>query len=150
MGDNCAGGFGRERERERERDRERDQDRQREQEREMEHEFERDDLNREEKDFEEEKENESQLSSGAHSCQENIPIPNSVAEAVGNIVKLCKTHDGSRFVQDRLEDGSPADVATFFAEMKGQIAMLMMDSFGHFAAGLCELCCWCLLILLHG
>jgi len=57
-----------------------------------------------------------------------------VAEAAGHIVQLCKTHDGSRFVQDKLEAGDPNDFLIFFNEMKTSIASLMIDSFGHFAA----------------
>ena len=41
----------------------------------------------------------------------------------------------SRFIQDKLEAGDPDDFLVFFNEMKNNIASLMMDSFGHFAAG---------------
>ena len=63
-----------------------------------------------------------------------VPIPSSVAEARGQIERLCRSHDGSRFIQERLEARVEEEVEIMFTEMLPHIGNLMMDSFGHFAA----------------
>jgi len=64
----------------------------------------------------------------------NQPVLNLTLDQVrGNIIRLAKSHSGSRFVQSKLEVRDPAFFALFYEEMKDHVAELMIDNFGHFA-----------------
>lgn len=49
------------------------------------------------------------------------------------MVRLAKSHAGSRFVQQKLDSGDAVFYDIFFAEMKNHVGELMVDNFGHFA-----------------
>jgi len=48
---------------------------------------------------------------------------------------VCVFVHRSRFVQDKIDAGHPDDIALCYQELRPHIALLMMDSFGHFAVG---------------
>lgn len=62
------------------------------------------------------------------------PLPMlSKKDVVGNVVMLAKSHNGSRFVQQKLDARDPEYFDIFFNEMKEAVPDLMVDNFGHFA-----------------
>jgi hypothetical protein len=63
------------------------------------------------------------------------PINLTMEQVVGNVVRLAKSHAGSRFVQQKLDARDVTFFNVFFAEMKDHLAELMVDNFGHFAVG---------------
>lgn len=54
-------------------------------------------------------------------------------QVVGNVVRLAKSHSGSRFVQQKLDSGDPVFYSIFFNEMKDHVGEMMVDNFAHFA-----------------
>ncbi|MES1915568.1 MAG: hypothetical protein MHM6MM_007494, partial [Cercozoa sp. M6MM] len=54
-----------------------------------------------------------------------------LAHVVGRVATLARSQTGSRFIQEHLEDAKMRRM--FFQEMRGEVAALMMDSFGHYA-----------------
>lgn len=64
----------------------------------------------------------------------NAPMLNLTREQlVGNVVNLAKTHNGSRFIQQKLEVRDPEMFDIFLKEMSENVPDLMVDNFGHFA-----------------
>ena len=49
------------------------------------------------------------------------------------MVRLCKTHTGSRFVQQKLEQRDAAYFPVLFAEMAANVVELACDNFGSAA-----------------
>lgn len=64
----------------------------------------------------------------------NQMILNLTPEQVqGNVVRLAKSHAGSRFIQQKLEAHDPVFFSLFYDEMCDHVPELMVDNFGHFA-----------------
>ena len=62
------------------------------------------------------------------------PLLNLTVDAVrGAVMRLVKTHAGSRFVQQKLDARDAAFFALFYDEMKDHVPELMVDNFSHFA-----------------
>lgn len=58
---------------------------------------------------------------------------NAIDFIVGRVCMLAKSQGGSRFIQQKLEEGDLMYFQIFFEELKFHVAELMMDSFGHYA-----------------
>lgn len=54
-------------------------------------------------------------------------------QVVGNVLRLAKTHSGSRFMQSKLDARDIVYFNLFYEEMKEHVPDLMIDNFGHFA-----------------
>lgn len=54
-------------------------------------------------------------------------------QCINNVVRLCKSHSGSRFIQQKLDQHDTEYFELFFNEMQTSIAELMVDNFAHFA-----------------
>jgi hypothetical protein len=60
----------------------------------------------------------------------------SLEQLTGNVLRLAKSHNGSRIIQQKLDAKDSRYVNVCFTEMKEHVAELMSDNFGHFAIGL--------------
>ena len=62
------------------------------------------------------------------------PLLTLTVDAVrGNVMRLVKSHAGSRFVQQKLDARDPAFFQLFYEEMADHVPELMVDNFSHFA-----------------
>jgi len=81
------------------------------------------------------------------------PLLTLTADAVrGNVMRLVKSHAGSRFVQQKLDARDPGFFALFYEEMADHVPELMVDNFSHFAIEKLIAACndeQCLLLLQH-
>jgi hypothetical protein len=70
------------------------------------------------------------------------PIVNlTLDQCRGNVCRLAKSHAGSRFIQQKLEQNDPAYFALFYEEMRDNVPDLMVDNFSHFAIEKLIQCC---------
>ena len=62
------------------------------------------------------------------------PLLTLTVDAVrGNVMRLVKSHAGSRFVQQKLDARDPGFFQLFYEEMADHVPELMVDNFSHFA-----------------
>jgi hypothetical protein len=66
--------------------------------------------------------------------KDNVPAVNLTKDqCVGQVLRLAKSHSGSRFIQQKLEQNDRDFFDVFYREMRESLANLMVDNFGHFA-----------------
>ena len=70
------------------------------------------------------------LSASSGRVSPSPPSLLTVESLAGQVVRLCKTHTGSRFVQQKLEQRDAAYFDVMFNEMAGSIVELACDNFG--------------------
>ena len=71
-----------------------------------------------------------------------VPLHLTIDQLKGQVVKLCKTHNGSRFLQSKLDMKDPVYFGVCYNEMMNDsLGDLAIDHYGHFTVEKLILCC---------